>query len=103
MANGRGQSFSTASRSRCSEPTPGLRQIIERGNALARGTRSFPAAERLITGPGASRGPLRTINISHSCLDVVEEVGRIFVIAVATGSQSEPGIIGQPYGLTAIA
>src|SRR5437762_1615286 len=80
-----------------------LRQIIEGGNALARGTRSFPAAKRLITGPGAGRGPLRTINVGDSRLDVVEEVGCIFVIAVATGSQSEPGIIGQPYGLSAIA
>src|SRR5438552_18420181 len=64
-----------------------LRQIIERANALARGTRSFPAAERLITGPRAGRGPLRTIDVSDSCLDVFEEEGRIFIIAVAPGSQ----------------
>src|SRR5204862_7752378 len=74
-----------------------------RGDALARGARSFPAAERLITGPSASRGPLRTINVSNSRLNVVEEVGRIFIIGVATGSQSESGIIGQSYGLSAIA
>src|SRR5882724_13278834 len=80
-----------------------LREIIERGNALARGTRSFPAAKGLITGPSARRRPLRTINVSDSGLNVVEEVGRIFVIAVATGSQSESGIIGQSYGLSAIA
>src|SRR5882724_2494957 len=80
-----------------------LREIIERGDALARGTRSFPAAERLITGPSARRRPLRTIDVSNSGLNVVKEVGRIFVIAVATGSQSEAGIIGQADGFSAIA
>src|SRR5712692_2493874 len=69
-----------------------LRKVVERADGLARGTRSFPAAERLIAGPGAGRSALRTIDVGDSGLDVFKEEGRIFVIAVATGSQTEWGI-----------
>src|SRR5438874_11748584 len=61
-----------------------LRQIIERGNALARRTRSFPATERLIAWPRTSGGALRTIHVGNSGLNVVEEIGRIVITAVET-------------------
>src|SRR5207249_12216911 len=62
-----------------------LRQVIEAANTFPRRTRSFPAAKRLIAGPRASRGSLRPIHMGVSCLDVLEEEGSVFVIAVATG------------------
>src|SRR5205823_5556220 len=64
-----------------------LRQIVERGDGLARGSRSFPAAEGLIAGPGAGRSTLRTINVGDSRFYVVEEIDRVLLIAVTPGSQ----------------
>src|SRR5262249_43030016 len=43
------------------------------------------------------------IHVGDSGLNVIKEVGRIVVVTVETGSESKAGIIGQPYGLGAIA
>src|SRR5262245_40797379 len=63
-----------------------LRQVIEGGYAFAGRARSFPAGKRLIARPSSGRGPLRTIYISHSSFDLVQEIGDILIASIATCS-----------------
>ena len=63
-----------------------LREIIKRSDPLTRGTRSFPAAEGLIPGPSTGCGSLWPINIGHSRFDVIQEIGHILFVPIATCS-----------------
>src|SRR5512139_2337964 len=80
-----------------------LRQVIERGDRLAGGARTLPAAERLVARPGAGGGALRTVGIGHAGLDVLVEPWHLIGSAVEAGGEAHGGVVGQPHGLVAVA
>src|SRR5579862_9145280 len=66
-----------------------LRQIIEGADGLARAARTFPAAKRLVAGPGSSGRSLGAVRVGHSRLGVLLEPGDLIRAAIEAGREAE--------------
>src|SRR6202035_2905047 len=80
-----------------------LRQIIERGDRLAGGARSLPAAEGLIAGPSSRGSALGAVGVRHARLDMLEKPGNFFRSSVEAGSQTKCGGVRERHGVLSVA
>src|SRR5262245_55346716 len=76
-----------------------LLQVVEGTAGFSGRSRSFPSAERLVSGPRAGGRPLRAIAVGHTGLDVLEKPVGLVPGAVEARGKAEVERVGDLHRL----